>query len=252
MNKLLILLFFLILSLPSLQAQEKKEIREGKNPFSEARFSYFKETIILLNEYLDTKNGSFNTTNFRILKPIGNRAWTVRFDAPLISTNAISINKSGLGDLSLSTSFIPLLTKKAGVATRLKLTTNSASDPNFGQGKWIIAPAIFYGRFVDKNKKLLIISDVEYQYSFAGSESRLDVRTAVFENTFIYSFSKNWLSTNVSFRYNDVRNGFQNSTFLEFGRKLTPDSLCYIHPSLAFGDQKTYNYGFELGMVILF
>ena len=89
----------------------------------------------------------------------------------------------------------------------------------------------------------MLISDLEYQFSVAGSKNRADIRTTVIESTLIYSFAKNWISSNIAFRYNETRQGFQNSTFVEFGRKLTPDSLFYIHPSLAFGDQKTYNYG---------
>jgi len=64
--------------------------------------------------------------------------------------------------------------------------------------------------------------------------------------------SKKLVSTNVAFRYNQISNGFQNSTFIEFGRKLTPDSLFYIHPSCGFGGKKSYNYGIELGMLILY
>lgn len=252
MRKLLILLLFIISPVVLINAQDKKTIRSEKNPFSEARFTYFKEVIVLFNEYLDTKSGSYNTTNFRILKPIGSRAWTIRFDAPLVSTNSSSINKSGLGDISIGSSFIPYLTKKSGIATRLKMTSNSASNPSFGSGKWIISPAVFYGTYIDKNKKLLLISDLEYQFSFAGSKNRADIRTTVLESTLIYSFAKNWISSNIAFRYNETRQGFQNSTSIEFGRKFTPNSLFYIHPSVAFGDQKSYNYGIELGVVILY
>jgi hypothetical protein len=252
MRKKWLLVYFILSSLSLVYAQDKKTIRGEQNPFSEARFNYFKETIILFNEYLDTKNGSFNTTNFRILKPIGNRAWTIRFDAPLISTNSSTLNKSGVGDISFASSYIPYLTKKSGIATRLRITTNSANNPSFGSGKWVISPAIFYGTYINKSKKLLLISDFEYQYSIAGSENRADIRTTVLESTMIYSFAKNWISSNVALRYNQTRKGFQNSTFAEFGRKLTPDSLFYIHPSLAFGDQKSYNYGIELGVVILY
>ena len=190
MRKLLLLLCFILCHWEIINAQDKKTIRSEQNPFSEARFTYFKETIVLFNEYLETKNGSFNTTNFRILKPLGNRAWTIRFDAPLISTNSNTINKSGLGDLSLATSFIPYLTKKSGIATRLKIASNSANNPNFGSGKWVISPAIFYGTYIDTNKKLLLISDLEYQFSVAGSKNRADIRTTVIESTLIYFLPK--------------------------------------------------------------
>lgn len=252
MRKLLLLLCFIIAPYGIIKGQDKKNIRKEKNPFSEPRFTYFKETILLFNEYLDTKNGSYNTTNFRILKPVGNRAWTIRLDVPLISTNSNSINKTGLGDLSLATSFIPYLTKKTGVATRLKINSNSANNPSFGSGKWIVSPAVFYGMYIDTNNKFLLISDFEYQFSVAGSDNRAAIRTTVLESTLVYSFLKNWISSNIAFRYNETSQGFQNSAFVEFGRKLTPDSLFYIHPGLAFGGQKSFNYGIELGVVILY
>lgn len=91
----------------------------------------------------------------------------------------------------------------------------------------------------------MLISDLEYQFSVAGSKNRADIRTTVIESTLIYSFAKNWISSNIAFRYNETRQGFQNSTFVEFGRKLTPDSLFYIHPSLAFGDQKNIQLRFR-------
>ncbi|CAM2761403.1 hypothetical protein SAMN05444143_103181 [Flavobacterium succinicans] len=250
MQKLILLFLALFFYTSSVNAQDKKKIREEQNPFSEARFNYFKETIILFNEYLDTKNGSFNTTTFRLLKPIGNRAWTIRFDTPLVSTNSSTKNKTGLGDLSIATSFIPFLTKTSGIATRVRLIANTATDRNFGLGKWVVVPAIFYGTFIDSAKNIVFITDLEYQYSIAGDTNRDDVRITVLENSLIYSFSKNWMSANISFRYNEVLNGFQNSTFIEFGRKITPDSFFYIHPSLAFGNKKAYNYGFEVGMLI--
>ena len=68
----------------------------------------------------------------------------------------------------------------------------------------------------------------------------------------LYFFGKNWISGDVAFRYNTVLEGFQNNAFLEFGRKITPDNLIYIHPSAAFGGKKSYNYGIEAGILILF
>jgi hypothetical protein len=222
------------------------------NAFSEARFNYFKQTTIIFNEYLDTKSGSFNTTNFRLSTPIGNQAWNLRFDVPLISTNTTTVNKTGLGDLSFASSYIFFINKKRGMATRLKVTSNSSNNPAFGSGKWILSPALFWGTYIDKNKKLLLLSDAEYQFSVAGSNNRSDISTAIIENTLIYSFSKNWIGTNVAFRYNTIKEGFQNTVFFEFGRKFTSDSMFYIHPSIAFGSEKSYNYGLELGLVILF
>ena len=58
-----------------------------------ARYHYFLKTILFFNEYLDTENGSYNTTQLRFLYPIGNKAWNLRFDLPLISANTNSDNK---------------------------------------------------------------------------------------------------------------------------------------------------------------
>ena len=71
------ILFFLFNNL--LSAQENDTLQ---SPFSEPRYHYFLKTIILFDEYLDTDNGSINTTQVRVLLPIGNKAWNLRFDLP--------------------------------------------------------------------------------------------------------------------------------------------------------------------------
>jgi hypothetical protein len=222
------------------------------NPLMEVRFNFFKKSVILFNEYLDTDNGSFNTTNFRILYPIGKKTWLLRADVPLISTNTTSINKSGLGDFAVAASYIPYVKNKTGIAIRAKVTTNSAIDSNFGTGKWVFTPTLTMGNYLGNHKKYLWLSLIENQISFAGDSNRNDINTTVFENTFLYFIGKNWLSLDTAFRYNNTIDGFQNSAYIEFGRKFTPDSMFYIHPSVVYGGSKSYNYGYELGVLILF
>lgn len=252
-NKLyqLITITMLLCSI-GIQAQKKNDIRNQPNPFTEPRFTFFKETILLYNEYLDRNNGSFNTTNLRILKPMGSRAWNIRLDVPLISTNSNSVNSTALGDVSFSGSFIPFLTERNGISTRVRVVIPSAHSPSFGLGKWIVAPAIYYGTLIGDHKNFLFITDIEYQHSVAGSNNRDAIRTVAYDNILTYRFGKNWISGNMTFRYNFTLNGFQNSSFVEYGRKITPDALFYLHPSIAFGGEKFYNYGMEVGMIILF
>lgn len=250
MKKLLLYfcIFFLIIS--DLKAQELDTL-QLESPFSEPRYNYFLNTILLFNEYLDTKNGSYNTTQLRFLHPIGNKSWNLRFDLPLISTNTNSINKTGIGDISAGISYIPYMKRDNAIALRARVISNSASDPNLGSGKWVIIPGIFYGAYFE-SKKYLWISSIEYQASFAGSSNRSDINTASFENVIFLFFGKNWIAADAAFRYNNTLNGFQNNAYLELGRKITPDSLVYIHPSAAFGGQKSYNYGIEAGILILY
>ena len=249
--KFILFSFFLNTTLIcSIQAQEDAVIES--NPFAEARYNYFKETVIVFNEYLNTDSGSFNTTDFRILKPIGKKDWNLRLDVPLVSTNTNSINKTGLGDIAFAVAYIIQLNEKRGIGARAKVISNSASNPSFGSGKWIFNPTVFYGLYLDKSRKLLWLPDVEYQISFAGASDRNDISVGVLENVLIYSFGKNWVSGDVAFRYNEVLEGFQNSAYVEFGRKLNKESMFYIHPSIGFGDKKAYNTGLEVGLVILY
>ena len=108
------------------------------------------------------------------------------------------------------------------------------------------------GLYLKKKKKLLWLPDVEYQISFAGASDRNDINIAIFENVVIYRFEKNWLSGDVALRYNEVLNGYQNTAYLEFGRKFSKEAMFYIHPSIGFGNKKAYNNGLELGLVILY
>lgn len=248
MKKIYVLsiLFFLFQNVASSQ-----EANDSISPFSAPRYNYFLKTRLFFNEYLDTDNGSFNTTQVRLLLPIGNKAWSLRFDLPLISANTNSINKTAIGDVGAGISYIPYMKNQNGVAVRARVYGNTASDPNFGSGKWVFMPAVIYGKYLAP-KKLLWLSTLEYQTSFAGQNDRNDISVTVLDNVILYFFGKNWVAADVAFRYNDVLNGFQNTTFLEFGRKITPTNLVYIHPSAAFGGRKTYNFGIEAGLLVLF
>ncbi|QBN20560.1 lipid A phosphoethanolamine transferase [Flavobacterium nackdongense] len=232
-------------------AQSQDTIKYS-NPLAEVRFNFFKNSVILFNEYLDTDAGSFNTTNFRLLYPIGKKTFLLRFDVPLISTNTPSVNKTGLGDLAVAASYIPYVKNKMGMAVRAKITSNSASDLNFGTGKWVFTPTFILGNYLGNHKKYLWFSAVEQQLSFAGDQNRNDINVSVFENTLLYFFGKNWFGIDTAIRYNYTIDGFQNTAFVEFGRKFSSDSMFYIHPSLGYGGAKSYNYGFELGVLILF
>jgi hypothetical protein len=249
MNKALFILVFVASTLVPAKAQENSQF---SNPLTEVRYNFFKHSVLLFNEYLDTDSGSFNTTNLRVLYPIGNKSLLLRVDVPLISANTTSINKSGLGDIAVAASYIPYVKNKTGIAVRAKITSNSANDPNFGSGKWVFTPTIIFGNYLGNHKKYLWMASLENQISFAGDSNRNKVNTSVFENTLLYFLGKNWFSVNNAFRYNNTVEGFQNSAFIEYGRKFTPNDMFYIHPSLGYGGAKAYNYGIELGVVILY
>jgi len=249
MNKLQ--LFYLSFLLITFSTKAQNTLALQKNPYTEARYHYYLKTILLFNEYLDTETGSYNTTELRFLHPIANKAWNLRVDLPLISTNTSSINKTGIGDIGAGISYIPYLNHSKGSAFRVRVISNSAADPALGSGKWVFAPALFYGSYI-KEKKLLWIASLENQLSFAGSDNRDDINTTAFENYFMYILGKNWIAADVAFRYNATNKGFPNNAFVEFGRKITSNDMAYIHPSIAFGNHKSYNYGIEIGMLILF
>ena len=102
------ILFFISLASKAQQDSQNAN-KTSKNPYTEARYHYYLKTILLFNEYLDTDSGSFNTTQLRFLHPIANKAWNLRVDLPLISTNTSSINKTGIGDIGIGISYICLL-----------------------------------------------------------------------------------------------------------------------------------------------
>ena len=248
MNKiqLLSILFFLFNNL--LSAQENDTLQ---NPFSEPRYHYFLKTIILFDEYLDTDNGSYNTTQLRALLPIGDKAWYLRYDLPLISANTNSINNTAIGDIGMGLRYIPYLKNNNGIALRTRVYANTAADPNFGTGKWVIMPAVVYGKYFNL-RKFLWLSTLEYQGSFAGQDERDNISVTLFENVLLYFFGKNWVAADAAFRYNAILDEFQNNAFIEFGRKITPTNLVYVHPSAGFGVNRTYNFGLEVGILILF
>lgn len=244
-------LFYLVIFLITFSAKAQDNLEPKKNPYTEARYHYYLKTILLFNEYLDTDSGSYNTTEVRFLHPIANKAWNLRADLPFISSNTTSVNTTGIGDIGVGISYIPYLENSKGLAFRARIISNSASDPALGTGKWVFAPALFYGAYI-KEKKVLWIASLENQMSFAGSDNRNDINTTALENYFMYILGKNWIAADVAFRYNATNKGYPNNAFVELGRKITPNNMAYIHPSIPFGREKTYNYGIEAGVLILF
>lgn len=245
-------LTFLLLSFifyTSLQAQDT--IVQKRNIYTEARYHYYLKTILLFNEYLDTYKGSFNTTQLRFLHPIANKAWNLRVDLPLVSANTSSDNKTGIGDIGVGLSYIPYMKyKDEGIAFRARVISNSAVDPALGTGKWVFSPAFFFGKYFTQN--ILWITSLENQISFAGSDNRNDINLTIFENYFMYIFGPHWIAADVALRYNAINKGYPNNAYLEFGKRITKNDMAYIHPSVAFGNHKTYNFGLEVGMLILF
>ncbi|MEP6804565.1 MAG: lipid A phosphoethanolamine transferase [Flavobacterium sp.] len=249
MKNLLTLILFTLCICYSASAQIDET---PKNPFTGARINYFKHTVLVTNEYLDLNNGSYNTTNMRLILPIGSKHWNLRADIPIVSKNNDQINKTGLGDFSFGATYIPYIDTKKGIAIRTRVITNSSDDPNFGTGKWVVLTALFYGQYIGSTRNYLWISIIENQTSFAGSNNRNEINITSYENLVFRYFGKNWIAGDVNFRYNTIVDGFQNTAFIEYGRKLTPSNMVYIHPSVAFGGEKSYNYGFEVGFFILF
>ena len=243
--------FCLILFFSVLQLKAQKQIEEG--PLSEPRFTFFRRGIVAFNEYLNTENGSFNTTNLRILQPFGSKAFNLRIDVPIISTkNAASLNQTGLGDINFAIAYIPKMNEKTGIVFRGKLGLPTASEMPFGSGKWIFTPSFFVGNYWDMKKKWLSITTLEHQFSVIGQANRNNINVSIFENTFLYYFSKNWIGLNAAIRYNFEKDGFQNSSFFELGRKVNSNFLVYLHPSFGYGKAKSYNTGMELGLQILY
>ncbi len=249
MKKLFFVVVFVFIAVVAVNAQDSIKYR---NPLTEVRFNFFKHSVTLFNEYLDTDGGSFNTTNLRVLYPIGQKTWLLRVDVPLISANTTAINKSGLGDIAVAASYITYVKNKTGIAIRAKITSNSAIDSNFGSGKWVFTPTLIMGNYLGNHKKYLWMTSLENQMSFAGDSNRNKVNTSVFENTLLYFLGKNWFGVNTALRYNHTIEGFQNTAFIEYGRKFTDNDMFYIHPSVGYGGAKAYNYGIELGVVILY
>ena len=188
MNKLLFIVVFAFVVTISVNAQDTIK---HSNPLTEVRFNFFKHSVVLFNEYLDTDNGSFNTTNLRVLYPIGKKTFLLRVDVPLISANTSAINKSGLGDIAVAASYIPNVKNKTGIAIRAKVTSNSAIDSNFGSGKWVFTPTFIMGNYLGNHKKYLWLTLLENQMSFAGDSNRNKVNTSVIDNTVNYFLGKN-------------------------------------------------------------
>jgi hypothetical protein len=144
------------------------------------------------------------------------------------------------------------LTNRRGVSLRARVTSNSCNNPDFGTGKWVFTPTVFYGQFLDKKGAILWTTYLENKFSFAGDSNRATINALAFDNTVTYSFAKCWVSAEINAGYNHVSERNTNSLALEFGTKFTADTMLYIHPSAGIGSERSYNYGLEFGLVVLY
>lgn len=247
-NLFLILFFFFPFFFKS-QDDLNEKINEDSTVIK-TKYNYFHNTFIFFNEYLDTPNGSFNTTQARVNFPVFNKAWDMRFDLPLVSGESSTKNKTGLGDISAALTYLPFFVKdKHAIFVRVKVSSNSASDKNFGYGKWIITPGILYQKTFGGRNQFFWISSIEYKRSIFGQKNKNKVETFSFENLIQYSFSKYWLSANYNLYRNIFSKRFENKVFTEFGVNLSKFSL-YVHPSIGLGRHRSYNHGLEFGILV--
>ncbi len=244
---------FTILTLLFLAIPMNAQKNISRNMLTEPRFNFFKKTLLVYNEYLNTNNGSYNITNLRVLYPFGNKALNLRFDLPIVTINSPGyMNQTGLGDIDFSIAYIPQMNDKTGIAFRGKINIPTATESPFGTGKWVFTSTAFLGHYWDEQKQWFSISSLEQQLSFAGQANRSDVNTTLFRNDIYYSFHKNWVGTTAIFSYSFESKGYNNSLSIEYGRKFTSRFYAYIHPSIGFGSQKSYDNGIEAGVLIFF
>lgn len=247
----LFLFFFLFPFFVKSQDDLNEKINEDSTVIK-TKYNYFHNTFIFFNEYLDTPNGSFNTSQARAAFSVFNKSWEMRFDIPLVSGESSTKNKTGLGDISAVLTYIPFFVKDKHVFfIRAKISSNSASEKNFGYGKWVITPGISYQKTFGMKNQFLWIGSIEYKRSIFGQKNRNKVEKFSFENLIQYYFSKYWLSIDFNLYRNIFSNCFENTTFTEFGINLSKLSL-YIHPSIGMGHTRFYNYGLEIGILAKF
>lgn len=248
-------LFLILFSFSPYFFKSQDDLNEKRNEYStviKTKYNYFYNTFIFFNEYLDTPNGSFNTTQARVNFPFFNKSWEMRFDIPLVSGENSTKNKTGLGDISAVLTYLPFFIKdKHIIFIRTKISSNSASDKNFGYGKWIITPGISYQKTFGGKNQFLWISSIEYKRSIFGEKNRNKVEKFSYENLIQYSFSKYWVSADFNLYRNIYSNSFENTFFTEFGINLSKFSL-YVHPSIGTGHTRFYNYGLEFGILAKF
>jgi hypothetical protein len=78
-------------------------------------------------------------------------------------------SRFGLGDVALTASYIPYLTRKGGVLTSVQIAAPTETSRVLGTGKWVIAPTIFLPGSV------IFAPEYKQSNSFAGDGARADV-----------------------------------------------------------------------------
>ncbi len=243
-----------------IKAAMKKD-QTGTNPLN---FTY---DARIYNEFrwLNTEgDGDQNITTLEYRAPFAGGKWQFRGKARHvdlevdINDNGFSeINDSGVGDVDLRFMTIPYL-KKFGIATGVEFFLDTASDDSLGSGADVIAPFIFFGFFNPFGPGSLLVPGYQHSISFDEDDGRDDVNQGLIDIFMVKTWKSNqywgFIDPQIVLDYENNKEfmllEFQGGMMLDsvFGTK---GHSVYMMPSFGVGDDRPYDYSFELGYKVV-
>ena len=256
-----------VLSTPSPEKKEgdmeaaKKADKTGTNPINFTNDLRFYTDFQELNLSGNDGKNVVSTMEYRM--PILDGAWQFRLKVPHVSTDIDGgFDESGLGDINFRLLTVPYLNKKDkwAIAVGSEFFLPTASEEGLGAESLSVAPQIFWVKFNPLGLKGWIFAPA-YQHKLSvehtgGSEK--DINQSLLDFYFVWASAdkQNWAlidpavvidhETNESFCILDVEYGTMLDKYLG-----TQGHSVYVRPSVAIGNDRPIDYGFEFGYKIV-
>jgi hypothetical protein len=214
-------------------------------------------TLTLSNEYLRLPTGNYsNITNFRFAEPFADGRMNIRFTVPVVATDVLGDGNFGLGDIGVKWNWVADLNAKTALLFSTELIAPTASKNVLGTGKWVLAPAVTYAFFVNKN--IIVAPAYIHNFSIAGDGNRENVHRGDFDLYVVYTSDDKswWLTSDLTLSLNYQNGKLPASWEVQYGLNLAKlpggGALnAYIKPGIGIGGDRFYDWNLEVGISII-
>jgi hypothetical protein len=231
------------------QGTEKTEDNDGTDPTKPLG------SMRIAAEHIDLDGGvSSQEVAFEYTRPVGTGT-TLRARIPFAAVSGAGNGDLGLGDISVKVTKVLTRTPKYGVVVSMDVVAPTASRDELGSGKWVLKPNIVYAMFLKGGH--IFAPALVHNISIAGDDTRGDVNRTTLDFYFVPRLEnkKLFMTIDPALTYNWESEKESAALAVTFGYKTGPmlggRSQLSIKPSVGIGDNRSFNWGFQLGFQLL-
>ena len=180
----------------------------------------------------------------------GRRGVVMRFEMPVSGAQlGDAALKAGLGDAYAQLLVAPYFNRRFAYVVGTGIGAPTATDRMLGSGKWVAAPLTgpvwFFGR------RGMALVRVQGFTSFAGDESRPDVRALVVAPLFMHSIAAStWMLMDTEAKKNWQRDGqISFKSGFQLGQIVSSKFAIWGKPEIFWGDNREGQWNLKFGLV---